>query len=186
MTDAEPHWERIGSKEIHRTPFLCLREDEVRLPTGQVIHYGVVECGHCVGVLPFVDSDNVVLVRQFRYIVDEYTWEMPTGGVSTGEAPEAAARRECMEEAGYRPSRLIPLGFYHTSKSSIDETAHLFIGEGLEVAHAAADDIEDTRPRVFPFTEVLQMVLDGRITDSMTIIAVLRAARIRSKLDHAS
>lgn len=176
--DFEP-WVRVSERVIHQTRFLTLREDEVRLPTGQTLRYGVVACGHCVGVLPFLGPDHVVMVRQWRYIAGRVTLEMPTGGVHTDEAPEAAAHRELAEEAGYRAQRLVPLGAYHTSKSSIDETAHLFIGEGLVPATAVSDPTEDTRPVTVPFVDVLAMVLDGRITDSMTIIAVLRAARLR-------
>lgn len=176
--DFEP-WVRVSERVIHQTRFLTLREDEVRLPTGQTLRYGVVACGHCVGVLPFVGRDHVVMVRQWRYIAGCVTLEMPTGGVHAGELPEVAAQRELMEEAGYRAGRLVPLGAYHTSKSSIDETAHLYIGEDLVPAAAASDPTEDTRPVTVLFSDVLAMVLDGRITDSMTIIAVLRAARLR-------
>lgn len=172
-------WVRLSERVVHATPFLTLREDRVRLPTGQTIAYGVVACGHCVGVLPFIDRDHVVMVRQWRYIAGKATWEMPTGGVHTGETPEFAAQRELAEEAGYRAGRLVPLGAYHTSKSSLDETAHLYLGEDLVPAVAISDPTEDTRPIAVPFADVLAMVLDGTITDSMTIIAVLRAARLR-------
>lgn len=176
--DFEP-WVRVGERIIHQTRFLTLREDAVRLPTGQLIHYGVVATGHCVGVLPFAGPDHVVMVRQWRYIAGRTTWEMPTGGVHAGETPEIAAQRELAEEAGYRAGRLIPLGAYDTSKSSIDETAHLYIGEDLVPAVASNDANEETQPVHVPFADVLAMVLDGTITDSMTIIAVLRAARLR-------
>ncbi len=182
MSDNDPSesaWIRTGSRVIHTTPFLQLRLDDVALPDGRTIEYGVVHCGHCVGVLPFVDEHTVVMVRQYRYIAGRFTWEMPTGGVHEGEDVEAAAQRELAEEAGYRAGRLLPLGAYHTSKSSIDETAHLFVGEGLVPASATGDDTEFTQARAFPFAEVLEQVLSGAITDSMTIIAVLRAARLR-------
>ena len=92
----------------------------------------MVEAGHCVGVLPFVDADRVVLVRQYRYIIARPTWEMPTGGVDDGEDVQVAAQRELTEEVGYRAGRLTRVSSYHTSKSSMDETAHLFIGDRNE------------------------------------------------------
>lgn len=177
---ADVPWVCTGSRVLHTTPFLQLRMDDVELPDGRTIAYGVVDTGACVGVLPFVDPDHVVLVRQYRYIAGRFTWEMPTGGVHDGETVTEAAQRELAEEAGYRAERLEPLGAYHTSKSSIDETAHLFLGMGLRPAEATPDDTEFTQRRVFPLAEVLDRVLDGRITDSMTIIAVLRAARLRA------
>src|SRR6266540_126928 len=76
------------------------------------------------GVLPFLDPDTVVLVRQYRYVAGRHTWEMPTGGVAPGEPIEDAAQRELAEESGYRAGRSEPVCSYHTSKSVMDETAH--------------------------------------------------------------
>lgn len=177
MTKKLGPWTTIDSTLIHETPFLRLREDRVRLPNGHETQYGVVDTGECVGVLPFVDPDHVVLVRQFRYIAQRVTWEMPTGGVHDGETTVMAAQRELEEEAGYHAAELTPISTYHTSKSSIDETAHLFIGRGLTPCEARPDDTEDFEIHTVPFVDALQMVLSGAITDSMTIIAVLIAGR---------
>lgn len=130
-------------------------------------------------LLPFVDDDHVLLVQQFRYITGRNTWEMPTGGVHPGESTEAAAQRELGEEAGVRAGRLTPLTAYATSKSVIDETAHLFLAHDLVAATAQPDTSEDLQVRKVAFAEVLDMVLAGEIVDSMTIIAVLWADRHR-------
>lgn len=170
-------WQTLGSRTIHETPWLRLREDRIAFADGGTTTYCVVEAGHCVGVLPFVEDDAVLLVRQYRHIAGRVTWEMPTGGVDDGETPEQAAQRELAEEAGFRAAQLRHVSTYHTSKSSIDETAHLYIGTGLVPAEATPDDTEEIERRVLPFAQVLDMVLSGEITDSMTIIAVLHAAR---------
>ncbi len=104
---------------------------------------------------------------------------MPTGGVHDGESIEAAAQRELAEEAGVRSGRLTPLTAYTTSKSVVDETAHLFLAHDLTVAAATRDVTEDMRVSTFPFADALDMVISGRIVDSMTIIAVLWAERFR-------
>jgi ADP-ribose pyrophosphatase len=105
---------------------------------------------------------------------------MPTGGMRPGESLDEAAQRELEEEAGYRAGRLTKIVAYHTSKSVLDETAHLYLAEELQSAqHQAADDTEFIRPQVFPFTTLLRMVMNGEILDSMTIIAVLHVARLR-------
>lgn len=96
----------------------------MELPSGRTTVYGVVSTGSCVGVLPFLDPDTVVLVRQYRYVAGRHTWEMPTGGVAPGEPIEDAAQRELAEESGYRAGRSEPVCVYHTSKSVMDETAH--------------------------------------------------------------
>ena len=172
-------WHRLSRRQIFQSRFLTLHGDRVRTPTGGEADYGVVETGHCVGVLPFVDADNVLMVRQHRYIAGRFTWEMPTGGVDGEEPVEHAAQRELAEEAGYRAGKLRHVSTYHTSKSCIDETAHLFIGEDLQPHEAVPDEVEDIERRVMPFADVLQMVLSGEITDGMTVVAVLIAARER-------
>lgn len=177
---SERPWKTLSSTPIYHNRWLALREDLVELPDGRTTVYGVVTCGECVGILPFLDPDTVLLVRQYRYVAGRMTWEMPTGGVHAGEAVEEAARRELAEEIGYRPGRLTPLCTYHTSKSVLDETAHLFRGEGMERLALPPDETEFIEVRPFPFAEVLRMVLAGEILDSMTIIAVLLAARGRA------
>ncbi|HET7379872.1 MAG TPA: NUDIX hydrolase [Gaiellales bacterium] len=176
---AETPWKCRSSRPIYDNRWLSLREDSVELPDGRTTIYGVVTCGNCVGVLPFVDQASVVLVRQYRYVAGRATWEMPTGGVHAGEALEEAAQRELAEETGYRAGRLTHVSTYHTSKSVMDETAHLYIGEALVPAPTLPDPTEFIAVSVLPFARVLDMVLSGEIVDSMTIIAVLHAARTR-------
>jgi ADP-ribose pyrophosphatase len=175
-TLARAPWQQITSRRIYANRWMAIREDQVRLPDGRETIYGVVDCGNCVGVLPFVDPGHVLLVGQYRYVAQRFTWEMPTGGVRPGEALEAAAQRELAEEAGRRAGRLTWISTYHTSKSVMNETAHLYLGEDLATAERSADETEFIERRVFPFAEVLDMVRRGEITDSMTVIAVLHAA----------
>jgi ADP-ribose pyrophosphatase len=181
MTGAsETPWTRLSTRPIYENRWLSLREDSVQMPDGRTTIYGVVSCGHCVGVLPFVDPGTVLLIRQYRYVAGRATWEMPTGGVHAGESHEAAAQRELAEETGHRARRLTHLSTYHTSKSVMDETAHLFLGEDLVAAPIRPDPTEFIAVRAFPFATALQMVLSGEIVDSMTIIAVLHVARSNS------
>lgn len=176
---SEIPWRTLSTKSIYQNPWLSLREDLVEMPDGRTTLYGVVSCGRCVGVLPFLDPATVLLIRQYRYVARRVTWEMPTGGVHAGESFEAAAQRELSEEVGYRAGRLTHLCTYHTSKSVMDETAHVFLGEGMEKFLLPRDDTEFIEVRPFPFDEALRMVLSGEIVDGMTIIAVLRAAGTR-------
>jgi 8-oxo-dGTP pyrophosphatase MutT (NUDIX family) len=118
--------------------WMRLREAIAELPNGQTTGYRVGEFGKCVDILPFVEDQNVIMVRQYRYVHQEnHRWEMPTGGIRPGEAPEQAAQRDLMEEGEYRANQPIWISSYHTSKSVCHETAHLFIGRGL----VAADDL---------------------------------------------
>jgi ADP-ribose pyrophosphatase len=158
-----------------------LREDLAELPNGRTTIYGVCEFGECVGVLPFVDEQNVVMVRQYRYVQQEnHRWEMPTGGIRPGETPEQAAQRELMEECGYRAGNLIWVSSYYPSKSVCHETGYLYIGRALTAAEAFPDETEFFERSVLPFDEVLRMVEASEIRDSMTVIAVVHAARLRT------
>ena len=123
---AEVPWRTRSTRLVYRNPWIRVEEDQVELPDGRTTIYGVVRCGQCVGVLPFLDPETVVLVRQYRYVARGVYWEMPTGGVHPGESLEEAAQRELREEIGYTAARLVPLVSYHTSKSVVDETASLF------------------------------------------------------------
>jgi ADP-ribose pyrophosphatase len=173
-------WKTLSSTPIYANKWTQLREDIAELPDGRTTVYGVVTFGQCVGVLPFLDDDQVVMVRQYRYVQQEqHRWEMPTGGVLAGEASEAAAQRELREEVGYSAGRLEWISTYYTSKSVCDETAHLYIGYDLTPAALPPDETEFLEIATMSFAIVLDMVLKSEIRDGMTVIAVLHAARLR-------
>jgi len=175
-------WRTVSSKHIYRNPWMSLREDIAMMPNGRTTVYGVVTFGECVGVVPFLDEDRVLLVRQYRYVQGDARWEIPTGEVKEGECPEEAAQRELQEEVGYRAERLTWVNDNYTSKCICEETAHLYIGEGLSVAPRAPDDTEFIEIRPFPFSTALRMVIDCQIMDSMSVIGILHAARLRDEL----
>jgi ADP-ribose pyrophosphatase len=173
-------WKTLTSRAIYRNAWMNIREDLAELPNGHTTIYGVCELGDCVGILPFVDDEHVLMVRQYRYIQKEnQRWEMPTGGLRTGETLEQAAQRELMEEIGYRAGTLVPINTHYTSKSVCDETAHLYIGRDLVRRDEIPDDTEFLEVDVFSFDQVMQMVLTSEIRDSMTVIAILLAAQQR-------
>jgi ADP-ribose pyrophosphatase len=172
-------WRTLRSRLVYRTPWVELREDEVRLPAGRRIRHAVVTLGtgRSVGVLPVLPSGEIVLVRQYRYVQQGWYWEAPSGAPRPGEALEAAAQRELREEAGYRAGRLLPLTRLHTSKSVCRETAHLYAAFDLAPDPLPADPTEDFEVAAFPPAEVAAMVERAEIMDAMTVVAVLWAAR---------
>ncbi len=176
---ARTAWRTLSSRAVYQNPWVRVREDLAELPDGRTTVYGVVECATCVGVLPFLDASTVLLVGQYRYVAREFLWEMPTGGVHPGEAPEAAAQRELREEAGYEADDLVKLCSFHTSKSVLDETAHLYVAERLRPSTVPSDPTEFIEVRPFAFDDVLRMVERSEIKDAMTVLAVLHVARRR-------
>ncbi len=185
-SESPQHWSRVpwktaSTRPIYQNRWIKLREDIALLPDGGTTIYGVVHCAEAVGVLPFLDRDTVLLVGQYRYVARDFYWEMPTGGQHAGETLEQAAQRELAEEAGHEAGRLVKLCDFHTSKSILSEVAHLYLAEELRPASRPADHTEFIERRVFPWSEVLRMVEAGEIKDSMTVIAVLHAARLRGR-----
>ena len=176
LDDTTRSWRLVRSTSRERLGKLTLREDVWRLPTGAERAYPVLHVGLTVGVVPFVDSGHVLLVRQFRHLIRDDSWELPGGGGLPGETPEAAAQRELREEGGYRAGRLTFLTRFWPSTAYLDEHAHCFIGEELVPDPLASDDDEFFQRRVVPFREAVAMALDDRITESVSKVALLAAA----------
>ena len=174
---AREPWHTLESRPVYANSWIRVREDVARMPDGRTTVYGVVECAPAVGVLPFLDERTIVLVGQYRYVARGFYWEMPTGGVRPGESHEAAVHRELGEEAGYEAARLTKLCAFHSSKSVVDETAHIYLANGLRRVPRVADETEFIEVRPFPFDEAVAMVERSEIMDAMTVVAILHAAR---------
>jgi ADP-ribose pyrophosphatase len=181
VPQARAPWKTATSRPVYENRWMRVREDVAELPDGRTTIYGVVQCAECVGILPFLDADTVLLVGQYRYVARGFYWEMPTGGQHAGETLEEAAQRELAEEAGCAAGRLEKLCDFHTSKSILREVAHLYVAHDLQPAARPPDRTEFIERRAFPFAEVVRMVERGEIKDSMTVIAVLHAARRRRR-----
>ena len=155
---------------------LALREDAWRLPDGREIVYPVLVVGVSVGIIPFVDEANVLLIRQFRHLQRQLSWELPGGGALPGEDPAAAAQRELREEGGYRAERLTFLTRFHPSNAYLDETGYCFTAHGLTPDPLPADDDEFLERRIVPLAHAVSMALDGEITESFSKVALLHYA----------
>ena len=178
---ARAPWRQLSTRPVYANRWIRVREDLVSLPDGATTIYGVVQCPPCIGVLPFLDHDTVVMVGQYRYVAGDFYWEIPTGAVRPGESEEVAVQRELGEEAGYEAGRLTKLCAFHTSKSIMEETASIYVAEGLRPAAREADATEFIEVRRFAFDEAVRMVLDDEIKDAMSIIAILHVARRRGR-----
>jgi 8-oxo-dGTP pyrophosphatase MutT (NUDIX family) len=155
--------------------------DDVIRPDGQPGIYGVVHFQNlAIGVVPLDADDRVLLVGQFRYTLDRYSWEIPEGGGRLDEAPEAAARRELVEETGYTGGQWRELCRAELSNSVTDEVTILFVATGLEAGPASPEGTEQLQLRWVPFKEALAMIGRGDITDAMSILALQAVALERA------
>jgi 8-oxo-dGTP pyrophosphatase MutT (NUDIX family) len=170
-------WVRRSRRVAYENAWITIWHDEVTRPDGQPGVYGVVHFANlAVGVLAIDESDRVLLVGQHRYALDTYSWEIPEGGVPVEETALDGARRELREETGIEAATWRELARSHLSNSVSDEFAVLFLAMDLTTGEATPDGTEALAVRWLPFADVLEMTLDGRITDALTVLAVQRVA----------
>jgi ADP-ribose pyrophosphatase len=167
-------WRTLQRSYLYRNPWCAFRVDEVVLPDGATIEYGVLEGGGFASVVPITEGGKVVLVRQWRQPLSSFTLELPSGGVDEGEDPEAAAERELFEETGFRAAGLEHLVSIHTSTGRTDEVCHLFRCRAVrDLGGPRPESTEFLRVVELPFDEALEGISDGAITDAATVLGLL-------------
>ncbi len=174
-------WQTHESRIVYDNPWIRVREDQVTRPDGLPGIYGSVHFkGLAIGVLPIDDEGCTYLVGQFRYVLNEYSWEIPEGGCPEGEAPLVAAARELLEETGLSAQHYELLGRSHLSNSVSDEEALYYLATGLTQGEAEPEGTERLQVRRLPFAEALAMVQRGEITDAISVMAIQQyALRVR-------
>lgn len=180
--DRSNPWKTLSARVVYDNPWIRVREDQVSRPDGLPGIYGVVHYkNRAVGVLPVDDDGSVWLVGQHRYPLDAYSWEIPEGGCPDGESVAETARRELLEETGLTASRLERLGgVTHLSNSVSDEAGYLFRASDLNQGPSQPEGTERIHVRRFSWNEAWALLQAGEITDSLSVIALLREALNRT------
>lgn len=178
MTDPTKNpWTRLTRRTVYENPWIVVHEDQVLRPDGQPGIYGVVHYrNRAVGVVAFDDDERVLLVGQYRYTVDAYSWEVPEGGAPFEEEPLVAAQRELLEETGYTARHWRELGRAHLSNSVSTEEAIFYVAADLRPGNACPEPTEQLQVQWLPFAEVMHMVAEGQITDALSVMALQRVA----------
>lgn len=173
----ENPWQILSTSLKYENPWMSVREDKVIHPSGNEGIYGVVHFfNRAIAILPLDEEMNVWLVGQYRYALNEYAWELPMGGGPRGESLFETAKRELLEETGIKAQSWKQLMKLHPSNSVTDEEGYVFLAQKLSFHTSAPDETEVLEVKKLPFKDALSMVLNGEITDAISVAAILRVA----------
>ncbi len=172
-------WKKRRGRIIYDNPWITLEEDEVINPGGGISQYGKVHFkNYAIGIIPLDELNNTWLVGQWRYTLNEYSWEIPMGGGLKNNNILESAQRELKEETGLIASEWKEFLRIHTSNSVTDELGIAFVARDLEQHEPEFEETEQLEIRKLSFANALQMCMEGQITDSLSLIAILKMARL--------
>jgi 8-oxo-dGTP pyrophosphatase MutT (NUDIX family) len=174
-------WTTLSGEVKYDNRWINVTEYQVINPGGGRGIYGKVHFKNlAIGVVALDEELNTWLVGQYRYTLDQWTWEIPEGGAPMNENPLEAAKRELQEETGLRANKWNEIVKLHTSNSVTDESGFVYLAEDLAQGETQLEETEaDMKVWKLPFREALKMVEDGKITDSLSVMGLLMAARIK-------
>lgn len=177
-------WKQISSKVLYKHPRLTLIEDEVELPTGEIVHY-LKFGGHkrAAATVVAIKNDQVLLQQEYSYPPDEILYQFPGGAVEKDEAPEAGANRELIEESGYTAGKLEQLGWYYVDNRRTDTKMYVFLATEITPCKQEGGDREEFIESTWvPITSMPERIAKGEITNFSVLAAwTLYGHRIRNK-----
>ena len=175
----ENPWKTKSKTTIYQNPWIKLEEHQVVIPSGKDGIYGkVIFKNKALAIVPVDEHLNTWLVGQFRYTLDEYSWEIPMGGGLLELDILDSAKRELKEETGLSAKKWTKIMRLHTSNSVTDEEGFVFLAEELTPGETEFEETEQLQVIKLPLKEAIQKVMDGEITDAISIAGLLKVARI--------
>jgi 8-oxo-dGTP pyrophosphatase MutT (NUDIX family) len=175
-------WTTLSGDVKYENKWITVTEYQVINPAGGKGIYGKVHFKNkAIGIVALDKDLNTWLVGQYRYTLNEWHWEIPEGGGPMHEPPLESAKRELKEETGLVARQWKQIMRIHTSNSVTDEEGFIFLAEDLEQGNNAPEETEaDMKVWKLPLSDALDMVLQGKITDSITVMALLAVARMKN------
>jgi len=174
-TSEKNPWTTLTRNAVYDSPWIGVEHHEVLNPAGNLGTYSVIHFKKiAIGIIPLDDENYTWIVGQYRYPLNQYTWEIPEGGGSREEEPIVTAQRELLEECGIIAEQYIPIQQLQLSNSATDEIAHLFVAKQLTFTQAQPEENEQLVIRKIHFNELYDMVQKGEIKDSLSVAAALK------------
>ena len=168
-------WKKMSAQVKYDNPWISLTEYQVITPAGTEGIYGKVHFKNiAVGVIAIDSENNTYLVGQYRFPLDLYSWEIPEGGCPEGTDWLEAAKRELKEETGFVAANWTEILQMHVSNSVSDEFAVVYVAQQLIAGQSAPEETEDLQIIKMPFNQAVQWVMEGKITDSISVAAILK------------
>ncbi|NKQ35264.1 MAG: NUDIX hydrolase [Chloroflexi bacterium] len=163
----------LTSNVVWSCPWYAVRQDKILLPNGEIGEYNTIVKETAVWILPVTPAGEIVLLRHYRYTVDDWCWEIPAGGVKPGQTPAEAARAELREEIGGQAQTLEWLGQFYTANGICNEVGHYFLAAGVTLGPTAREPAELMEIHPAPIAEVLRMARAGQISDAPSTLVIL-------------
>ena len=168
-------WKILKSDQVYKNAWIELTEHQVINPKGGQGIYGEVHFKNiAIGIVVLDSNYHTWLVGQYRFPLKAYSWEIPEGGGPLNVDPLLSAKRELQEETGIQASRFTEIQKMHLSNSVSDEFAIIYLAQDLEMGESSPEETEELEIRKIPFEEAYQMVINGEITDSMSVAGILK------------
>jgi 8-oxo-dGTP pyrophosphatase MutT (NUDIX family) len=173
MNEEQNPWKIIADKTVYTNPWIAVTEYDVLNPAGKKGIYGKVHYKNiAIAVVPIDEEGNTYIVGQYRFTINEYSWEVPEGGCPEGTEPIDSAKRELLEETGLVAAEWKQIMKLHLSNSVTDEVAYVFIATQLKQHTPEPEETEQLIIKKIPFEEAYQMVQEGIITDALSVAAI--------------
>ena len=174
-------WKTLSVVEKYENPWIKVSEFQVLNPAGKPGIYGQVSFkNYAIGVIPLTEDGYTWLVGQYRYTLNQYSWEICEGGCLIGEeSKEEAAQRELLEETGIVAGQLEPLLTLHTSNSVTNEVAFIYLATNLSFTEAEPEETEELALKKVHLSEAIQMIQAGIITDALSVAGLLMLQSVR-------